>query len=387
MLSVGLTIAGMSVIGLIYPHVIYPCLLSIIRTLFRKPVAVDDSYQPSVDVLMCAYNEEDGIGTSLTSVLTCTYPPEKMRLLVANDGSTDNTAAIVRTFAASDQRITVFDLPRSGKNQALDVLLEHATADVVLFMDADVVIAPDAIGRLVSPLADASVGGALSLNDRSDGSFTKDSGSAGEAMYRGLEGYMNQAESDVHSTVASNGALYAIRRPFVRPLMNARVADDLMMVLHTISGGSRVVFRPDARVREYRSNSLGLETRRTIRTVASGLATVWAKRNLLWPSHGWPSFFLWSHRIMRWASPFYLVLLFVSTWFTLQEPLAFGLLFYSQFGLYAVALLSWASSRYGQTIPIASTVEYFVAMNVSMLLGWFRFLSARTSDVWTPGKA
>ncbi|RPI66589.1 MAG: hypothetical protein EHM43_11165 [Ignavibacteriae bacterium] len=76
-----------------------------------------------------------------------------------------------------------------------------------------------------------------------------------------------------------------------------------------------------------------------------------------------------------------------ATALTVADPMIFGILFYGQAMLYALALLGKSAARYGQHIPLASTCLFFVAMNISFLLGLFSVISRRTLDVWSPSEA
>jgi hypothetical protein len=157
-----------------------------------------------------------------------------------------------------------------------------------------------------------------------------------------------------------------------------------MNVLAVAQQGRRIIFEPRARVVEERVNSLRAESRRTIRTVSSGIAAFLHASSLILPSAGWISFFLLSHRILRWASPLFVLLMIPATALTVSDPMIFGILFYGQALLYALALIGKSAARYGQHVPLASTCLFFVAMNISFLLAIVRVLSGRSLDTWTP---
>ncbi|GAP53130.1 glycosyltransferase [Streptomyces azureus] len=107
-----------------------------------------------VTVLVPAYNEEAGIGSTLRSLLDSTH--RELQVIVIDDGSSDRTADIAGNMG--DARVEVFRQPNSGKAAALNTGLAHARYDIVVMVDADTVFEPDAIERIVQPLAHPAVG-------------------------------------------------------------------------------------------------------------------------------------------------------------------------------------------------------------------------------------
>ncbi|MFF8937008.1 bifunctional polysaccharide deacetylase/glycosyltransferase family 2 protein [Streptomyces paradoxus] len=107
-----------------------------------------------VTVLVPAYNEEAGIESTVRSLLASTHP--YLEIIVIDDGSTDRTADLATWI--DDPRVRVIRQPNSGKAAALNTGLAHASHDIVVMVDADTVFEPDALYRLVQPLAHPAVG-------------------------------------------------------------------------------------------------------------------------------------------------------------------------------------------------------------------------------------
>jgi len=126
---------------------------------FRRRHSIDDpTYRPSVAVLIPAYNEEKVIERTVRSVLDSDYP--NLRAIVIDDGSRDRTLEVTReAFQAeiADGRVTVLTKPNSGKAAALNFALEYVTEELFVGIDADTVIAPDAISYLVPHFKDPRV--------------------------------------------------------------------------------------------------------------------------------------------------------------------------------------------------------------------------------------
>ncbi|MFF4696533.1 bifunctional polysaccharide deacetylase/glycosyltransferase family 2 protein [Streptomyces chattanoogensis] len=107
-----------------------------------------------VTVLVPAYNEEAGIESTVRSLLASTH--RQLQIIVIDDGSTDRTADLAGRI--DDPRVLVIRQPNAGKAAALNTGLAHAGYDIVVMVDADTVFEPDAVQRLIQPLAHPAVG-------------------------------------------------------------------------------------------------------------------------------------------------------------------------------------------------------------------------------------
>jgi len=133
--------------------------LAIYDRVRRRDSDFDPSYRPAVAVLVPAYNEEKVIERTVRSVLDSDYA--HLRVIVIDDGSKDATLEVTRTAFAreiKDGRVTVLSKPNAGKADALDYGLEQVTEEVFVGIDADTIIAPDAISRLVPHFSNPKVG-------------------------------------------------------------------------------------------------------------------------------------------------------------------------------------------------------------------------------------
>jgi hyaluronan synthase len=120
----------------------------------------DAGVEPQIAIVMPGFNEEEAIAHSLRSLLELDYPPEKLELVAVNDGSTDDTLAEMRRVSAESQgRVRVIDFPQNrGKRAAMAAGIRATSAEVIVFVDSDSTVEPQALKRLVQPLADQRVG-------------------------------------------------------------------------------------------------------------------------------------------------------------------------------------------------------------------------------------
>jgi hyaluronan synthase len=155
-------------VGLMFSNVFFGvysvCVASYILSRFlfslfyrSKP---DAGIEPPIAIVMPSFNEEDAIGDSLRSLLALEYPREKLELIAVNDGSTDDTLVeMERVAAESAGRVRVIDFPENrGKRAAMAAGIRASVAEVIVFVDSDSVVEPNALRRLVQPLADHRIG-------------------------------------------------------------------------------------------------------------------------------------------------------------------------------------------------------------------------------------
>ncbi len=120
----------------------------------------DAGLEPHIAIVMPGFNEEEAIASSLRSLLALDYPPEKLELVAVNDGSTDRThKEMCKVAAECSGRVNVIDFPENrGKRAAMAAGIRATSAEVIVFVDSDSVVEPDALKILVQPLADPRVG-------------------------------------------------------------------------------------------------------------------------------------------------------------------------------------------------------------------------------------
>ncbi|WP_420454576.1 glycosyltransferase [Rubrivirga sp.] len=133
------------------------------------PPPLADADLPTVAVVVAARDEEDCLGRCLDALRAQDYPADRLTVVVADDHSTDGTAAVVREHAAGDGppvrylRVPDPDGPLRGKAQALHTAFEAVDAEVVVITDADCAPVPTWARTLAAAFADETVGIACGL--------------------------------------------------------------------------------------------------------------------------------------------------------------------------------------------------------------------------------
>ncbi len=134
-------------------------LFAIVDRFRKRQNFATAEYEPRVAVLIPAYNEEKVIARTVRSVMMSSY--KNIRIVVIDDGSKDRTFDVVQEMYAKDiesGRLTLLTKPNGGKAEALNFALEQTEEEIYVGIDADGVIAHDAIGRLVCHFANAKIG-------------------------------------------------------------------------------------------------------------------------------------------------------------------------------------------------------------------------------------
>jgi cellulose synthase/poly-beta-1,6-N-acetylglucosamine synthase-like glycosyltransferase len=180
-----------------YVYAGYPVLLAVLRRVARRPVA-RKPVEPSVSLLVAAYNEADVIESKIRNALALDYPAARLEIAIACDGPTDGTTAIAQRVASEigQGRVHVFAYPKiRGKLYALNDTIPQLTGDIVAFSDASSMLAPDALRTLVANFADDHVGaasGVYRVLRGEEAALGKQ-----EDFYWKYETYLKRAEADV----------------------------------------------------------------------------------------------------------------------------------------------------------------------------------------------
>lgn len=347
-----------------YTYLGYPLLIQALARL--RPRAVRTApIEPTVTVVLAVHDEEAHVGPKLDNLLALDYPADKLQLVVADDGSSDGTAARVASYGG---RVELLVLPRSGKPRALNAALGRARGEVVLFTDVRQHLSPNALRVATSFFADPQVGAVV-------GDLVLES-AKGPGVYWSYEKWIRIAEAEFDSVVGGSGCCTAIRRHLFRPLPEDILLDDMWLPLQIVLAGYRVLYRPEVQVFDREAPVAG-EVARKARTLAGNFQLLEKMPDLLNPRRNRLFFQLVSHKLMRLGCPLALLGLFGSNLVLVLAgappwPL-YVLTLALQVGGYALALRGAAQGvRAGRLARLSHT---FVSLNVAALEGLSRYLS------------
>lgn len=360
--------------ALAWTHAGYPAAMSILARLRPRPVAKDD-VTPSVAVVVSAHDEEDVIGRRVENLLALEYPAGLLQIVVASDGSTDRTDAIVEEIAAREPRVRLLRCPREGKVAAQHRSVRETASDVLAFTDANTEWRPDALRRLVRSLADPEVGyvcGQLRL-ESPDGANL-------EGLYWRYEVWVREQESAVSSITAGNGAIYAVRRDaYVED--DPKFGHDFGFPYLMEQAGLRAVYDPEAVAVERAASEPEDEYGRKVRTIARSWGHIVTGR-MFGPTRPLYLFELVSHRVLRYGSGLLHVGLLVSNLALVGRGRRYRRFLLLQLGGLALA----AAGKLRLPVPGARLAHYYYVVSKATVAGLVRYLRSGTPQTWDRAK-
>lgn len=304
-------LASISFFALFYIYVGYRLLLKFFSYVSKLKRSVNDQQfaldneLPVITVLITVYNEQHIIIERIHNVLSCEYPKEKVEVLIASDGSTDSTDLLVNDF--DDDRVKLFrPEQRVGKSDTQNQAIKQAKGDVIIFSDAGSIFDVCFLKAIVAPFADLAVGGVDGhlLFTRPD---NKNVISYAQSNYWCQELEIRTLESELGILAVASGACMAIRKSLFQPLASA-VGEDCLIPLQVVSQGKKMVHVVDAVTYDEMPSTTQGEFKARVRMTLRNWQGTWMFPNLLNPFHK-PgiAFALWSHKVLRWLSPFFLL--------------------------------------------------------------------------------
>ncbi len=372
-----------ALLSMIYTLFVYPVLLFFLSKFFHNKIhKVESSVQPEITVCIAAWNEEENIAEAIESIFQSNYLAEKIFVRIGSDGSTDSTVELAKSLQQRYPNISVFDLPRGGKNETLNAITSDINTPLTFYMDCDCRPQKDTFMKIIENFYDDNVGLVLIPMVYPE-SKKEDTGSKGEKIYQKYELLLRRYESRIWGTCNNIGPMYALRTELDMQLPNNMCADDNFRLFRVLNIGKRAIFDESTCAYESRDKSLGKEFQRKIRILS---ATVWAgiyNWQLLLPWKGWSSIFFWSHKMMRWALPLYLIFIIAFSFFINQNTILFDTVFWFQVLLYGGALLGFFMEKTGLKFSLLKIPLFFVSMNIAYFLGYLRLLSGLQNAKWT----
>ncbi|MFC1562511.1 glycosyltransferase family 2 protein [candidate division KSB1 bacterium] len=348
--------------------------------LIRRKRINNDIFTPSVTILMSVYNEEKIIEKKIKNFLELDYPENKLRLIIGSDGSNDKTVEFINKFENERIKLLSFE-ERRGKSEILNNLIPHSSGDIILFSDANTIYHPEAIKKMMPHFSDSRVGavcGNLRLNNLDE----ENVGGWGEKIYWNYENKIKELEGKIKTTIGATGGIYAIRKELFHTIpKNKSIPCDFLIPLRIAGDGYDVVYENEAIAEENTSKNLKGEFIRKVRIGVRCFQMLSYLVPYLNPFKGFVSFGLWSHKIIRWFTPFLMILIFIINLLLIDQTF-YKFLFLFQILFYLSAFFGFLLNLFKKKFFIFSAPFYFVTINFALLVGFFKYVFNRQKPIW-----
>lgn len=358
----------------------YPISLVILNKIFRRQNKKDDSFEPTVTIMVVAHNEEKVIAEKLQNLLNTDYPADKLEFLIASDFSTDMTDEIIEEFINKhpDRKIRIHKSEMHlGKTNAQNEAQELCNTEILVMTDANAMFEPNAVRELVSYFTDASiayVSGQLRYINM-EGNKTANS----EGFYWKLDLMCRNIESNLQTITAGNGAIYAVRNQYYEKIPAIECHDLSFPIVFALEK-KKAVYNPNAIAYE-KAGEVEDEFKRKVRMNRIILKRICPDIRVFNVfSYYWFSYFYFGHRTCRyllWLMHLLVLLIniplgIMGTWFW-KITLALQIMFYG------VALMGWMTKSGNRLIKI---VSYYCMTIVAQWKGVINAVTGKSKPMW-----
>jgi cellulose synthase/poly-beta-1,6-N-acetylglucosamine synthase-like glycosyltransferase len=372
----------------VFSYIIFPWLMKIkaSKVSYQKNNYSTIINWPAVTVVFSAFNEGKVIVRKMESIVNSDYPKDKLFVLIGSDNSTDNTNQVIEDYADKYSFIRLIKKnSRHGKLKIINELIDLTTTEHLIFTDANVFFEPNTIKALVYDLiekpAQMVCGNIHKFSPKNEGISDQ------EIFYMNFENTLKHHESLVYGfCVGVEGGCYAIKKESFVKVPDGFLMDDFFITLDVISKKGKVLFEPEALCYEDVNDAPMIEFKRKIRISIGNFRNLKYYKNLLFPVTKAFGFAFFSHKVLRWFTPFAIILSFFCS---------VALMFYYPFFKWIVIayslliLLPFSTvflEKIKLKIPFVNALGHFILMNFALLIGYCKFLFVSHESAWEPPK-
>jgi cellulose synthase/poly-beta-1,6-N-acetylglucosamine synthase-like glycosyltransferase len=368
----GKTLFWGSLGALAWTHAGYPVAAAALARIRPRPVRKED-LTPDVTVIVAAHDEEDVIERRVENLLELDYPADRLRIVVASDGSSDRTDEIVERIAAGTPSVRLLRCERAGKASAQNRAVRETDDEIVAFSDANSRWEPDSLRTLVRSFADADVGyvcGQLRLESADGGNQ--------EGLYWRYELWQRESESALGSITAGNGAIYAVRRSDYLGWEDTRIGHDFGLPFRLVQRGRRAVYEAEAVAWEKPARDAEDEYGRKVRMMTRSWRPL-LDGSLARTGDGLYLAELVSHRVLRYGSGALHILLLGTSVALAREAPVYRTALVGQLGFLALA----HAGRKRLAVPGAGLAYYYFLTTAATVEALARYLREGSPATWT----
>ncbi len=374
---------------LFHTYLIYPLILIYFNK--ASPTSTYDEHTlketlPFLSIIFSAHNEEAVLIKKLTSLINTSYPIDRIEILVGSDASTDATNDILNEWSTKHSYIHFYSFKdRVGKTCVINKLVKHAKGEYLVFTDANILFRKSTLFDLTKKMKDTSV--ALVAGNIINYNLKKDGISLQEREYTNQENKIKYIEGKLWgATMGAFGGLFAVKKKYYTPLPPTAIVDDFFITLSVIKQEQKAILSLDALAYEDVGNEGYEEFKRKKRIAIGNFQNLNWFKTLLWSKRRGIAFAFFSHKVLRWFGPIFLLFIFVFNLYLLKVHLLYHVTFWGQVAFYCVPAIEYLFRKLNIHFFGFRFVTHFVSMNVALFMGLCSYLFLKKNNTWRPTK-
>ncbi|WP_420341379.1 glycosyltransferase family 2 protein [Vibrio vulnificus] len=382
---------------IVYHHAGYPLLLKWLAKSKQKQAAVfsahiqskhqrhyrckkGDAALPTMTILVPAYNEAAWIAEKIRNLAALDYPADKLRVVIACDGCSDNTVEIAQdTIQEAICSEVLFEIHAHPFNRGKVAVINHEmtsiSSDITALSDVSALISVDSLLLAAAHFDDPKTG-VVNACYR----ILSHGGSSEEAYWR-YQSQIKATEASIGSSIGSHGAFYLFRTALFTPLALNTINDDFVLPMLIVKQGHKADYETLMVAVELETTSPQQDFARRLRISAGNMQQLIQLAPLLSPKFGGTAFALFSGKGLRLLTPYLMFLCLLSS-LLLSHYFFFALMLIAQLAIYGTAILGHYWPRSKQVKPV-KLVHYLIVGHYANLSGGLRYLLGKENGQWS----
>ena len=367
---------------ILHTYVFYPLFMILIyrNSNHNQLLFYSDDELPSIAILIAAYNEEKVIEKKILSVFNTNYPSSKLKVFIGSDASTDRTDEIISNLTNTYSNIEFIKFKgRVGKISIINHLQSLCDEPVLILSDANVIFKQNTIFELVKYFKDSNVG-LVSANIIKESS-NNDGISYQEKKYLNFENKIKASESYAFNFImGAEGGCYAIRNNLFSKVPSNFIVDDFFITMQVLERKNYALLNNLAICIEDVTTDISSEYRRKVRISSGNFQNLFFFKHLLFDFSS-ICFAFWSHKVLRWLTPFFIFICLFSSVFLIPYHKFFIWISCIQLLFLLFPLFNYFFKFNNVFLKF---IAHFYLMNFALFEGFIKFIKGIKSSIWEP---
>ncbi len=375
-----------SILAILHTYLFYPFLVILLamRKNGNTQVYTKIDEMPEISIIMAVRNAEKVIEKKINSVFESSFDRKKINFYIGSDASEDQTDNIINGLCKKNPRIhfTRFD-KRIGKVQIINALEKLALTDILIFTDVHAFLDKMAIENMIKHFNNPEIvivcGHLKNLKSLKDGiTYPENSFLQNEFKLKYAEGKL------WGTTIGAYGAFYAIRKTSFSVVPFNFLVDDFYISMKAIAESGLAICEPNAIA--YENVSIGIQTEfnRKTRISIGNFQNLRVLYPILFSKRTALSFGFFSHKVLRWFGPIFIIALIISSSWLFNKNLFHGIFFIIIALTLITPIIDYICRKIQIHVIILRSISHFYYMNIALLLGMFKFMKGVKTNVWEP---